>query len=124
MKLKITPDNLGICVSLLCVFHCIAIPFLVIFGLDLFLGIVDQEWIELTIIGAALLIGIFSFLSGFLRHKQHFIPILFVAGFLLIINGESVTHLWVSAGLSIAGALVIIYAHVQNLKWRHHGYAH
>ncbi|MEO1654856.1 MAG: hypothetical protein AAFU64_15015, partial [Bacteroidota bacterium] len=55
---------------------------------------------------------------GFLQHKQHFIPVLFVAGFLLIVNGESVGSLWLAAVLSVSGAAIIAYAHVQNLKWK------
>lgn len=120
MKINTLPDKLGMCVSAICMVHCLAIPILLLFGLDAVLLVVDQEWLELLIIVFTFGVGVISFLSGFVRHKQHFIPVLFIAGFLLIVNGEAVSHMWVSLLLSVSGAIIIIYAHVQNLKWRSH----
>ena len=122
MKSNPLYDRIGICTSVICMIHCLAIPFLLLFGFESMLRWVDQEWIEWTIIVVAVLIGLISFLGGFLKHRQHFIPVLFVAGFLLIINGEAVDHMWISLILSLAGAFVIIYAHVQNLKWKNHAF--
>ena len=110
------------CTSAICMIHCLIVPFLLIFGFDSVLKFVDQEWIEWTIILFALFVGAISFIGGFRSHKQHFIPVLFVAGFLLLINGESVSTTWLSTSLSIAGALVIAYAHILNLRWRQHAY--
>lgn len=73
-------------------------------------------------IGFTLIIGVASFLGGFLAHRQHFILVLFIAGFLLLLNGESITQVWASLGLSLTGALIIIYAHVQNLKWKRYAF--
>ncbi len=120
-NLSISLDKIGMCTSVICMVHCIAVPLFFLFGLDAALRVVDQEWVEWGIIGFALIIGITSFLGGFRSHRQHFIPVLFVAGFLLLVNGESVSNGWASASLSSAGALVIIYAHVQNLRWKRHG---
>ncbi len=119
-KFTASLDKLGMCTSVICMVHCLSIPLFLIFGFDSTLRLVDQEWVEWVIIACALVIGIFSFVGGFLSHRQHFVPVLFVAGFLLIVNGESVDHMWLSGGLSISGALVIAYAHIQNLKWRNY----
>ena len=118
MKSRTIEDKLGICASLVCMVHCIAIPILLILGFDSIRQIIDQEWIEMGFIGASLAIGAFSFLRGYLQHRQHFIPVLFLAGFLLLVNGEAVSHFVLAAGLSITGALIIAYAHLQNLKWK------
>ena len=115
-KNAVAIDKLGVCTSAFCMLHCLAVPLLVIFGLDSLLFAIDQEWIELTIIGASLVIGLVSFMGGFIQHRQHFVPVLFVAGFLLLVNGEAVAGSWQAAGLSIAGAAVIAYAHIQNLR--------
>jgi hypothetical protein len=80
------------------------------------LRLIESEWIEWTIIAVALLIGVISFLGGYLAHRKLHIPILFVAGFLLIINGESLQNEWISLTLSVSGALLIIYAHFHNLQ--------
>ncbi|MEM6734857.1 MAG: MerC domain-containing protein [Bacteroidota bacterium] len=119
MKSYMSTDRLGICVSFLCFIHCLSIPIFLILGLDSLLLLVDQEWIEWIIIATALIIGLVSFISGFLTHRQHYIPVLFIAGFLLLINGESVANTWLSISLSLSGALLIAYAHIQNLKWKH-----
>ena len=124
MKKNLVLDRIGMCTSVVCMIHCLAIPFFLIFGFDSMLRLIDQEWIELAIIGFALIIGIFSFIGGFVSHRQHFIPVLFIAGFLLIVNGEAIEESWVSLSLSLAGAFIIIYAHFQNLKWKRHAYSH
>ena len=118
LKKALVLDRIGMCTSVICMVHCLAIPLFFLFGLDTLLRVLDQEWIEWTIIFSALVIGVVSFLGGYLTHRQHFVPVLFVAGFLLIVNGESVAHAWVSVGLSVSGAVVIAYAHIQNLKLR------
>ncbi|MDN5202748.1 MerC domain-containing protein [Fulvivirgaceae bacterium BMA10] len=113
---KIYLDKVGICTSLLCMLHCLAVPILLILGLDSILIIIDHEWLELTIVLCSLSIGLIAFLQGFVQHRQHFVPVLFVAGFLLLINGESVAHECSAAGLSVAGASVIAYAHYDNFQ--------
>ncbi len=116
----ISLDKIGMCTSVICLVHCISIPLFFLFGFDAALRIIDQPWVEWMIIVFALFVGVVSFLGGFLTHRQHFIPVLFLAGFMLLINGESVVNEVLSLILSVGGGLVIIYAHVQNLKWRLH----
>ncbi|MFY0598733.1 MAG: MerC domain-containing protein [Cyclobacteriaceae bacterium] len=121
---KIKMDQLGMCASALCIIHCIALPVLLILGVESMLWWIEQESLELFLISLSLMIGLISFAGGYLQHRQHFVPVLFVSGFLLLVNGESVDHAWVSVSLSIGGALVIAYAHTQNLKWKRHALAH
>ncbi len=125
MYKKITTliDKVGMCASLLCMLHCLVVPVAFVFGVNSLLLAIDHEWLERVIILASLFIGLIAFMQGFFRHRQHFIPVLFTAGFLLLVNGESVQHTWLSAGLSVAGAAVIIYAHYQNLKWKQYASA-
>ncbi len=117
-KLQYVLDKIGICTSVVCLLHCLSIPVFLLFGMDVVLRSINQEWVEWTIIGLALVIGIVSFLGGFITHRQHYVPVLYVAGFLLLVNGEAVVTTWVSLTLTIAGSMVIAYAHVQNLKWK------
>ena len=107
-------DKIGICTSVICILHCLAMPIFLILGLDSLLLVLDQEWVELTIILLALIIGVSAFGRGFARHRQHFVPVLFIAGFLLLVNGESVENTWLKVGLSVAGAMVVAYAHYHN----------
>jgi len=109
--------------SVICMLHCLSIPLLLILGFDALLAVASQEWLEAVIVFSALAIGLVSFLTGYARHKQHFVVVLFGAGFLLLVNGEAVSNAWASVGLSVAGALTIAYAHVQNLRFKHHARA-
>lgn len=118
MNKKFGLDQLGMCASALCIIHCMALPFLLILGMDTMLWWTENEAVELTLIGLALGIGLISFVGGYLRHKQHFVPVLFLAGILLIINGESVAVEWQGILLSSLGAAITIYAHFNNYKLR------
>ena len=108
------------CTSALCMVHCLAIPLVLILGVEGVLQWIDHEWIEQMIIGFSMIIGLVAFGGGYLRHRQHFVPVLFVAGMLLIVNGESVSHEWLGLTLSLFGASIIIYAHYNNHLLRSH----
>ena len=112
-----TYDFAGVCTSVLCIIHCISIPIMLVLGLESIVAIVEVEWVEWTIIGCSLFLGLIAFYTGFIKHKQHFVPVLFVAGFLLIVNGENVAQEWLGLILSVIGAALISYAHIQNIKW-------
>ena len=118
MKRKISIDQLGMCASALCIVHCMAIPILLILGVDAMLLWMDAEAMELLLIGLSLVIGLISFVGGYLKHKHHFIPLLFLAGFLLMINGESISSDWLGVAISVFGAGIIIYAHFHNYRLR------
>jgi len=118
MKSSLLADKLGICASVTCLIHCLITPCLFILGFDTLLHSLDQEWVETGLILSSFSIGVYAFIRGFLSHRQHFVPVLFLAGFLLLVNGEAVSNTWLALILSITGALIIIYAHCQNLKWK------
>ena len=107
-------DTLGMCTSMLCAVHCLAIPFLMVAGAESLLFFIDSEWMEWALLLSALVIGLFAFISGVIKHKKHFFLVLFIAGFLLLITGESVEGMWLGSLISAGGALVIIYAHYFN----------
>ncbi|MFT7057380.1 MAG: putative membrane protein [Roseivirga sp.] len=118
MKHSFSFDKLGMYASMICMAHVLFVPILFIFGIDSLLRALDNEWIERGLISISLIIGCISFLQGYISHKQHSVPILFLAGFLLLVNGESIKTAWLSIVLSVTGALIICYAHMQNLIWR------
>ncbi len=117
-------DQIGMCTSVVCILHCLSIPLFLLFGFDAALRLFDQEWVEWSIIAFGLVVGMISFMGGFRSHRQHFIPVLFVAGFLLLVSGDSMTNAWASVSLSVAGASIVAYAHVQNLRWKYHAAIH
>lgn len=118
LKKTVILDKIGMCTSVLCIIHCLSIPLFLVFGFDSMLRLIEKEWIEWVIIAIALLIGVVSFLGGYLVHRKDYIPILFIAGFLLIISGESISNEWLSLTLSVSGASLIIYSHFKNLMFK------
>ena len=118
MNKKFGIDQLGMCASALCIVHCMALPFLLILGMDTMFWWTENEAVELTLIGLSLVIGLISFIGGYIKHRQHFVPVLFLAGLLLIINGESVGKEWLGLLLSVFGAGIIMYAHFNNHQLR------
>ncbi len=116
--IAITLDKIGICTSIICMLHCAVVPVVLILGADSLLWFTELEWVEHLVIGCSLLIGLLSFIGGYRKHGQHFVPVLFIAGFLLLVSSDSIVSDWLAVLLSVAGALIIIYAHLENMKWK------
>lgn len=117
-SLSLALDKLGICTSFMCMAHCVATPLLVLIGFDTALRLVGAHWLETALLSTALILGLLSFYLGYARHRQHHIPVLFIAGFLLVVNAEVIPTRWASLGISAAGAVILVYAHFQNLVWK------
>ncbi|MEN0004803.1 MAG: MerC domain-containing protein [Bacteroidota bacterium] len=116
-NLAILLDKLGICASILCMLHCVALPALLIIGGDSILRVLHQEWLEILILSLSLVIGLLAFIPGYLAHRQHALPLLFVGGFALIIVSHTLFHHgWFSVVLTVIGALAIATAHLLNLR--------
>lgn len=113
-----TWDKFGISLSSLCLIHCFSIvllplvfPFLITY--------IHNIWIH--IIFALIVVGLFplAFLPGYRLHKS--IAVLataFVAmGFLLagIVTEDKVSD-WISHALSITGSVLIVTAHILNIR--------
>ncbi len=84
-----TLDGIGITASTLCAIHCASLPFiftmLPLTGLN-FLG---ERWIELMMIGIALIIGVLSLVSSFRKKHGKKMPLYVLAmGFGLIFLGH------------------------------------
>ncbi|MGX5689777.1 MerC domain-containing protein [Arcticibacter tournemirensis] len=110
-------DNAGMVASVLCAVHCSVVPsiltLLPLWGLE-FLA---EEWVEITMIGAALVIGILSLGVSFKKHHSRITPIaLLLSGFLLIAMGHFSGHKVLEPVLIPAGGFTIALAHYIN--WR------
>jgi len=75
-----------------------------------------SEGIGPVLICFSTIICLYVLLQGFLIQLQQFLLVLFVVGFLILVNGEASATIWQALCLSIVGALVSVYAHFQNLK--------
>lgn len=63
-------DNTGVCLSLACAIHCLAMPFLITIFPLIGLGFVVTEPAELVIVGGAVLLALFSLVWGVNHHRS------------------------------------------------------
>ncbi len=115
-KITYRLDNAGMTASTLCAIHCAAVPLLItvlpLWGLE-FLA---AGWVELMMIGIALLIGSLSLGMSFMHHKKILPLLILLLGFSMIAAGH-LPVLKVSEAIVVpAGGLTIAAAHLIN--WR------
>jgi hypothetical protein len=119
-SMRINYDHLGILTSILCAVHCTVLPLLIsslpLLGID----ILESPAVEWALIGLAFAFGFLSLNHGYRRHHRRILPaLLFCAGFLfLIINQVTDEQLLY---ICIPGAaLLIISAHITNIRYCRH----
>ncbi len=110
-------DRAGMTASVVCAVHCALLP-LVITLLPLWgLEFLAEEWVELFMIGLALIIGILSLSVSFKKHHQRKMPLLLLtAGFGIIVIGHLSHSALLEPILIPTGGLTIAVAHYIN--WR------
>ncbi len=116
MKLHINWEALGATAALVCAIHCAIFPFLLtslpLFGVNL----LDNIYLEVFLILAAVIIGSISLSHGFRRHHHRFLPLVsFAAGMTLMIlyQFSHSGRLW----LLIPSTLLILLAYYLNWKF-------
>lgn len=116
MILTLNSDKIGACASTLCAVHCLALPILVLVGAESFIQFAYTELVEKLLLGTALIIALLAFVPGYLKHKEHYILVLFLAGFVLLFIGEELPSAFSQLAVPAVGAGVIVYAHIQNYR--------
>jgi hypothetical protein len=110
-------DRLGICLSALCIVHCLLTPvvFLLLPGLSLF---AYHEAFHLPLLIALPALALLAFIPGFRRHQDPKIFFWAVPGMALVVVAVLVfeNNIWLEVPLSISGSLCLIRAHVLNRR--------
>lgn len=111
-------DRLGIVLSTACFFHCVAVM-----GLPLLLPtlnlFIHTPWIHRVFAVLILVITPMAFIPGYRRHGlSNIIALAYlgVAGILLGVFLDGHTEEWISHSISILGSILLITAHVQNIR--------
>ncbi len=118
-------DRLGIGASVLCLIHCLALPF----ALTLFAGWGGSDHGSFHLLAAltTLPIAIAAGWPGYRVHRKRHVVALFVAGGLLI-AGALPAEAWLGhaghIGLTVAGSLLLVVGHVRNWTLRERCSAH
>lgn len=109
-------DNCGIGVSLACLIHCTAMPFILISSS--FIGIHSEslEIIESPLLLLAIIIGSTAVLRTYFNLKKGR-PILFLSiGITLIILGGMTELSWNETTLRVLGSFCIVASHIINKR--------
>jgi peptidoglycan/LPS O-acetylase OafA/YrhL len=117
-NIRSTADFLGVWLSLLCLVHCLALPFLIAFAPVLLRNVPGDD---VTHRGLAVVIGFVGFLafrSGYKVHRRRWLLGLFVLGLLLIsvaaVFGDAVLTNYGEAAITVGGGLLLVTAHLFN----------
>jgi len=102
--------------STFCAIHCAVVPFalstLPLWGL----GFLAEEWVELSMIGVALVIGVWSLGLSWRKHRKAAALIIFIFGLGFIASGHAFGHGSTEHLFLPAGGLLMALAHYLN--WR------
>ncbi len=116
-KTSVNLDRLGMTASTLCAIHCALVPIflttLPLLGLD-FLA---NEWVELTMIGISVVLGVLSLSMSYKKQHRKLLPFfVLTAGFALIFTGHFSGMKSLEPILLPLGGFIVAAAHLVN--WR------
>lgn len=115
---KIQWDFVGLGASLACAVHCLIVPFLVSLAPLAGFQVLNNVWIEYTVIMVGFVIAAIALWHGYRHHHgKPLALIIVIIGFLLIGTGHFFQVGWVEIVLASIGATVVAVAHLIN--WKH-----
>jgi hypothetical protein len=109
-------DKLGIWVSSLCALHCLLLPLLLPIAPLIASSVFAEQWFERSILSFSILVGFAALFVGFHKYHRQLYPLYSLAlGGLIYWNKDIFGHEFEPITIGI-GALLIIVAHVTNLR--------
>ena len=120
-KLQMLSDKLAIGFSMVCVFHCLVLPILIIL-LPPFSGLfaLDDKMFHQWMLYAVLPISIAALMMGYFHHRSYKVFLVGSIGLSLIIISTTLGHdVLGETGevvLSILGSMIIAFGHFRNYQ--------
>ena len=120
-KSVLSLDNLGIAASILCLIHCLAMPFVVALLPFMGLQFLESHESHLWLGGIIIALALIAIVPSYLKHKRKRILSGMIAGISLVLAGSYLSHifhvlheheLWIL----IAGNLILVATHLFNKK--------
>ncbi len=121
-----TYDRSGILISFLCLIHCALTPFLLLLWPALHSHILESYVVHVIFALLVALSGGYAFWRGYKAHRTAHIMWMAVSGFVLLLCGifshehEAAHTLTYGTILTILGSVLLISAHVKNLRTCRH----
>lgn len=116
-------DSVGQALSVLCIVHCLAMPFVLAMAptASHFLGGVHPVLL-VFVIGTAL----WAFIPGYRHHRRPIIIAAALAGVALLTVATVVFEgdVWLESGFTIPGAALLMWAHWQNRRCLNPSHSH
>ncbi len=112
-------DQIGMTVSSICFFHCMATPVLLL-TLPWLGEYFDDPIFHIFIFFMVVPIGLYAFLQGYRHHRKATVLVLGLPGLLIVGAGAFLPHAWVPGfsreAITVIGSLFLITAHAINRK--------
>ncbi|AQQ66790.1 hypothetical protein Mag101_03390 [Microbulbifer agarilyticus] len=117
--LQYSTDKAAIGLSILCTAHCLMMPLLILFVPSIATLSIAGEQFHQWMVAAVLPTSIYALAMGCKVHKQYRFAAMGIAGLALLVLalvlGENAGEL-VEKGLTLAGATLLAFAHIQNYR--------
>ncbi|WP_343672852.1 MerC domain-containing protein [Chitinophaga sp.] len=109
-------DAIGIGASLACAVHCVLLPLvfttLTLFGVEF----IENKYLEVLTIVVSMCAGSWALIRGYRSHHRLSLVLYFVIGLGLMIAGNFMHGHYAEILSKLAGAVLIITAHVRNIS--------
>ncbi len=117
-KLIPSLDNLGIVASVICLIHCMAMPFLLAALPFLGLSFLDTEEAHWVLAGLIVIFAMTAIFPAYLKHKKPSILAALIVGLSLVVYGaffaeHTLGHAY-EMPLLVVGNLILVAAHWRN----------
>jgi len=113
---QINLDVLGFSASFICALHCLAIPFLITFGMFSGLAWIENHTVEIVLIITTIILAISSLIPSFINRHKNISPVALAGiGFAFLI-GSRLVEGDLEHYLTAIGGIFIAIAHFQNWK--------
>jgi hypothetical protein len=117
MGIRINWQALGVSASLICAIHCALMP-LLLTSLPLFgVNIIDNIWVEVSLLLFAFVVGFYSLWHGYRKHHHRLITLfVFSAGISLFVIHQFFEVPYYGFTLILPGVIAVLSAHYLNYR--------
>ncbi|WP_106794896.1 MerC domain-containing protein [Aquimarina sp. Aq78] len=111
-------DFIGFSASFLCMLHCIFLPIVIAIFPLMGLAFLTDEFYEIFLIGASLMIAMFAIYNGYKKYHGKLLPVfLCLTALVLFCIGFLIENHFLERTLHFLGTFFLIIAHYYNWKF-------
>lgn len=118
-KVRVLTDKAAIGLSLLCTFHCLALPLILVWLPSIATLQLDNEAFHLWMVLAVIPASAYALTIGCKQHKRYHLLVVGLIGLVCLISALAFESLLGETGekiLTVLGAAIITYGHIRNYR--------